>query len=303
MTLREIEYFLAVVDEGSFTRAARRVGVAQPSLSQQVRALETELGGQLIERLPRAVRLTAAGKVFVPHARAALAAAQRAARDARAALHLEIGELEIAAVRSVVVGLLPEAIRRWRAAHPHTVVHLHEFTHREALAEAVRSGLGDIAVGPAPSDWDGPVQSLGWQELVVVLSRQDPLSRTEGRLPLESLAEHEWVMFEHGHGLSELTRAACAQAGFQPRVVVHTSQLEAASRLAAAGIGAAVVPLGCVPAGLDAAVMRMRRPPGHELTAYTRGEWSPLATEFLRILAASPLPPKPRGARAVIKVS
>ena len=82
-TFRQMAYWLAIVEEGSFTRAAARMHVSQPSLSQQVRALEEELGGELLERLPRSVRLTSAGKAFLPHARAAVHSADRAVRSAR----------------------------------------------------------------------------------------------------------------------------------------------------------------------------------------------------------------------------
>src|SRR5215212_6833174 len=111
VNLRQLEYWVAVVDTGSFTRAAAELHVSQPGLSQQIRALETEFGGQLLERLPRGIRLTAAGKAFLPEARATVLAAERAARVAREALSLRTGQLEIATVRSVAVGILPPAIR------------------------------------------------------------------------------------------------------------------------------------------------------------------------------------------------
>lgn len=296
MTLRAIEYFLAVVDAGSFTKAAERVKVAQPSLSQQVRALEAELGGQLIERLPRGIRLTQAGEAFLPHARATLQSAGRADSEARAALQSEAGQLEIAAVRSVVVGLLPESIRRWRELHPRTTIHLHEHAHRRSLAEAARSGIGDIAIGPAPADWDGPVERLGWEELVVVLSSRDPLAATPGPLGLKALAERDWVLFEREHGLSDLVLAACARAGFAPRVAVRTTQIEAAARLAAAGVGPAILPAGTLPNGLDAAVLRLEPAPGYRVTAYTRREWSPLAATYLAVLREGPIRERPPGA-------
>src|SRR5260370_11611614 len=101
MNLRQLEYLLAIADEGSFTRAAERLLVAQPSLSQQIKSLEQELGGPLLERLPTGVRLTAAGKAFMSEARPAVTHADGAARRARSALGLETGELEVATVTSV----------------------------------------------------------------------------------------------------------------------------------------------------------------------------------------------------------
>src|SRR5258707_14218781 len=91
MNLRQLHYLLAIADEGSFTRAAERLLVAQPSLSQQIKSLEQELGGPLLERLPKGVRLTSAGKAFAPEARAAVTHAERARRNARTALGLQAG--------------------------------------------------------------------------------------------------------------------------------------------------------------------------------------------------------------------
>src|SRR5947208_16101449 len=106
MNLRQLHYFLAIADEGSFTRASERLLVAQPSLSQQIKSLEQELGGPLLERLPKGVRLTAAGNAFLTEARAAVTHAGRARRDARSALGLLAGDLEVATVTSVAFGVL-----------------------------------------------------------------------------------------------------------------------------------------------------------------------------------------------------
>src|SRR5690349_660533 len=100
MNLRQLECFVAVVDEGSFTRAARRIGITQPSLSQHIRALETELDGALFNRLPRAVSLTPAGRTLLPDARIAVRALERGMRGARSTLAVDGGELEIATVLS-----------------------------------------------------------------------------------------------------------------------------------------------------------------------------------------------------------
>src|SRR5437899_352113 len=118
MNLRQLHYLVAIAAEGSFTRAAEQLLVAQPSLSQQIKSLEHELGGPLLERLPTGVRLTAAGKAFLPEARAAVAHADRARRNARSALGLEAGEIEVATVTSVAFGVLPPAFDRWHDRYP-----------------------------------------------------------------------------------------------------------------------------------------------------------------------------------------
>src|SRR5260370_27026944 len=157
LNLRQLHYFLAVADEGSFTRAAERLFVAQPSLSQQIKSLEQELGGPLLERLPKGVRLTAAGRAFIAEARAAVTHAASARRNARAVLGLEGGELEVATVTSVAFGVLPSAFRTCHERYTGTTIALREHTHRSALDEAVRLGVGAIAVGPPPPHCPRPV--------------------------------------------------------------------------------------------------------------------------------------------------
>src|SRR3984957_17112198 len=140
ISLRQLEYFVTVVDEGSFTRAAELLQVSQPGLSHQVQALERELGGPLLERLPRKVRLTPAGRTALPHARASLAHAQRASSAARRALGVETGELH---------------------------VHLVELRHTDALIAVMEAGQADVAVGPTPPGWDGPVREIGVEEFLI----------------------------------------------------------------------------------------------------------------------------------------
>jgi DNA-binding transcriptional LysR family regulator len=299
MNLRQLRYLLAIVDEGSFTRAAERLLVAQPSLSQQIKGLERELGGPLLERLPKGVRLTAAGKAFLPEARAAVTHADRARRNARSALELEAGELEVATVTSVAYGILPAAFERWRQAHPATTIALREYTHRRFLDDAVRIGVGDIAVGPRPPEWPGPLIELGWEEFVAIIPASDPLARRKRAVPLEALAERDWVLFGAGHGLSEVILETCARAGFAPRRTVETGQVAAAPHLAAAGLGVTLVPQNVVPAGLNAAVRSLKSPLVRQLVAFSRQDWSVLAEAFLAVLQAQTWGARPRSATVI----
>src|SRR5258707_14510732 len=125
-SLRQLEYVGAVVDEGCFTAAAQLMHVTQPGLSHQIQALERELGGPLLERLPRKVRLTPAGRTVLPHARASLAHAQRASSAARRALGVETGELHVGTPSSISTGILAAALRTWRRDYPEVQVHLSE---------------------------------------------------------------------------------------------------------------------------------------------------------------------------------
>jgi DNA-binding transcriptional LysR family regulator len=296
MNLRQLQYFVAIADEGSFTRAAERLFVAQPSLSQQIKSLEAELGGQLLERLPNGTRLTAAGKAFMADARLAVTHAAHAARNARSALGLEAGELEVATVTSVAFGVLPPAFELWHTRYPATTLVLREFQHRRALEDAARAGVGDIAVGPRPAQWAGPVVGLGWEEFVVVLPRSDPLAAGRGAVALEELADRDWVLFAPDHGLTELVLEVCARAGFVPRRVVQTGQVVAAAHLAAAGFGVSLVPSNVVPYELKASIRRLKSPVVRQLVAFARQDWTPLAQAFLDVLQAQPWPRRPRSA-------
>src|SRR3954465_8013952 len=150
MSLRQMEYLVAVVEEGSFTRAAQRLFVTQPALSHQIKALETSVGGALLERQPNAVQLTPMGRAFLPHATAAVRAADEAYRAASSVGQLEAGELRLATLHSIALGVIPAAIRAWRLAHPQVSFELHEYVNIDQLAEEMR--LRDAAGpgGPRP---------------------------------------------------------------------------------------------------------------------------------------------------------
>ncbi|MGA9875143.1 MAG: LysR family transcriptional regulator substrate-binding protein, partial [Solirubrobacteraceae bacterium] len=159
-----------------------------------------------------------------------------------------------------------------------------QYTPRRALADAVRVGVSDIAIGPRPPEWTGPIVELGCEEFVAILPASEPLAKSKHSIPLAELADRDWVLFEPEHGLSELILATCARAGFTPRRTVETGQVAAAVHLAAAGLGVTLVPKNVVPEGLRATVRSLKPPLVRELVAFTRQDWSPLAAAFLEIL-------------------
>jgi DNA-binding transcriptional LysR family regulator len=299
VNLRQMQYFVAIAEDGSISRSAERLFVAQPSLSAQIKSLEAELGGPLFERIPRGVRLTAAGKAFLPEARAAITHAANATRNARSVLGLKGGELEVATITSVAFGILPSAFQIWHQHYPAATIALREYTDRNALAEAVRMGVADIAVGPQPAQWRGPIIELGWEQFVVIVPSRDPLAGTTNPVPLSALADRDWVLFGPGHGLSDLILEACALAGFVPRRTVQTTQVAAASHLAAAGLGVTLIPENVAPAGLHAATRHVKPPLVRKLFAYTRSEWPPLATTFVEALQRLRWPTKPDDATVI----
>ena len=298
MNFRQLACFVAVVDEGSFTRAARVIGIAQPSLSQHIRTLEEELNGRLIERLPRGIALTPAGRTLLPEARAAVRAVERGRRSVRASLALEAGELEIATVLSMAVGLLPRYIRLWHERYPDVGIRLQEFRHRSLLEEAVEQGVADFAIGPLPvRAWDGPLAVISWEEFVIVVPPGDPLADRRS-IRLEELADREWVLYHQDHGLAGILEETCRQAGFSPRGSVRTSQAEGAARLASAGLGPALVPDNIVLPGIEGSVLRLTPRLIRNVAAYARTEWSPTAAAFIGVLGSEQRP-RPAGAVAI----
>src|SRR5579863_2321349 len=193
ISLRQLEYFVAVVDEGSFTTAATRLHVSQPGLSHQIQALERQLGGPLLERLTRGVRLTPAGRIALPHARTSLAHAERARTGALRASGIDAGELHVGTLYSISVGILPSALRTWRSSFPDVQVRLVEFRRSDDLIAAMEAGQADVAVGPTPPGWEGPVREIGAEEFVVAAAPGTQLPGTGETVSLAGLADRDWV--------------------------------------------------------------------------------------------------------------
>jgi DNA-binding transcriptional LysR family regulator len=285
-TLRQLEYLVTVAELGSFTRAAAELHVSQPTLSSQIAVLEREVGGSLLDRLPRTVCLTPAGRALIPHARAALTEARRALTAARQTVGLEGGELKVAAVHSATLGLLPAPLRRWRQTHPGVQLGLHEYGHGDELTAAMRKGEADVAIGPTPDDWSGDLLSLGDEELLIVLASDDPLAGWQGSLELTFLADRAWVHFAPEHGLAELLDKACAEAGFSPKVGLRAEQTASAPLLAAAGLGPTLVPASIISIGFDGLIFETSPPTRRPLAVYHRLNADPLTVEFSHSIAA-----------------
>ncbi|WP_145885322.1 MULTISPECIES: LysR family transcriptional regulator [unclassified Streptomyces] len=290
MSLRQMEYFLTVVEEASFTRAAELLHVTQPALSHQIKALEKTVGGDLLERMPRGVRLTPMGRAFLPHAELAVRSAAQARRAARAAAGAEGGELHIAALHSIAVGALPDVFARWRAAHPGVLLRLREYATSEALEEAVQRGTADLAIGPEPVGAPGTVVPVGEEEVVLVVPFDDRLAgRT--RVTLPELADRAWIrcaMEPVVHG-ERFLDWACGQAGYRPRTAVWTEHTSTAVRMAAAGVGVCVAPAHVVrgAVGEDCVVLTPDPAWRRALTVYTRVPPTGAAEAFVNLLCTT----------------
>jgi DNA-binding transcriptional LysR family regulator len=224
INLRHLLAWVTVVEEGSVTAGARKLGISQPALSQQLRALEDFFGSELLERLHRGVQPTQIGRALMGDARATLAAATRLARQAKSIAGLEAGVLEIATLPTLVDAIMIEPIRQWQAEYSQVIIRIKEYAQQSAMTESVAMGEADLAIGVRPPRWKGPVVSLGWEQFVVVLPPDDPLAGSTAPIALAELSDRDWILYEPSNGLADYVSAACALAGFRPIEVVFRRQ-------------------------------------------------------------------------------
>ena len=284
MDLKQLSYFVAVAEEGQFTRAAARVLVAQPAVSAQIRRLERELGEQLFLRDQRGVRLTVAGESLLPHARAAIAAADRG-RDSIASLRgLLHGRLEVA-VAGPVDHRFAEALGDFHRAHPAVEIAFSQ-QHNEPLLDAVAQGRVDAAIvgiGAQPVPPGVRARVVATEPLVVAVRNGDPLS-DRSTIALPQLRERPMITLVRGSGLRTVLENACRDAGFVPRITAETGELASLVELAAEGLGVAVLPRSAAD-GADVAVIEITRPRLHRRTALAWNETatSPAGRAFLEL--------------------
>lgn len=287
MRLRQLEYLLAVWENGSFSAAAARLYISQPSLSQQIRSLEKELGADLLERGRHGLALTPAGRVFLPEATRVLQAAQDAVDAVARLIEGRGGDVHVLTVRSIASGILPPSAVRWHSLYPETVLRVHDFSHRRALEDAVRGGQGDIAVGPRPAAWDGQTASLGYEEMVLVGPVEyDPKTSVD----VTELAESDWILYEPEQGMSEIVDWTAASLGFAPRPVARCGQVAAALLFAIEGLGVALVPSNAVPGGWAAHARRVGPGIYREIVAFSRSRPTQLAQRYRDLLTSMELP-------------
>jgi DNA-binding transcriptional LysR family regulator len=243
MELRHLRYFVAVAEELHFGRAAVRLRVAQPALSQQIKQLEQELGVLLLARTKRRVALTEPGRLFLPEARRTLSHAAAAIDVARRAAAGHAGRLRIGYVDSALWGALPAVVAAFREAHPAVAITLLERLPAQQ-ASALRAGDIDVGVGPQPTD-TGAFDTAPFSEdsVMIALPSAHPLAARDA-VDLADLADESWVLIASRvpSRLRDLTIAACAAAGFAPRVAQEARQLDALVALVSAGLGVTFVP-------------------------------------------------------------
>jgi DNA-binding transcriptional LysR family regulator len=245
MDLRHLRYFVAVADQGSFTRAAEQLGMAQPPLSQQIRMFEEELGITLFQRLTRGVHVTDVGAVLLEQARAMLNLQQQFVASAAGLARGERGHLRVGlAGAAALVPIIPNTIRKFRQQWPEVTIALEE-NNTPALCKALHARTLDVAiVRPPVTESRGlAIHDLLEEPTLMALPSDHPLAAC-GELKLEMLAKETLIIFPRfiGPGFYDAILSAYQAAGFTPITGQEAPQLVAMVPMVAAGLGVSIVP-------------------------------------------------------------
>jgi DNA-binding transcriptional LysR family regulator len=258
--LHQLRYFVAVAERGHFTRAAAALGVAQPSVSKQIRRLESEIGDPLFDRTAGRVTLTDAGTVLLPWAKRVLADLDAARAEVAGLASLEGGRLSVGATPSISTVLLPPVLAEFHRAHPGVALSVHEAGSRD-LVRLLEAGDLDLAlvVLPVPHDDLLATTAVLREDLVLAVPAAHPLAKRRS-VRVAELRGVPLVMFREGYDLRATTSAACEAAGFHPVFAVEGAEMDGVLRMAAAGIGVAVVPGIVVERGGPLRAVRLTEP-------------------------------------------
>jgi len=259
MELRHIRYFLAVAEEGNFTRAAARLGIGQPPLSQQIRDLENEIGAALFHRVPHGAELTEAGIAFLPEGQAAIAAAEKAKLAAQRATRGETGRLALGFTASSAFNTaVSGTIRRFRGKWPDVSLSLTEMNSNWLMEKLLRQEIDVAFIRPGLEDpRDVTLKRLADEPMLIALPAHHPLTRFD-KLPLSSLAGEPFILFPRTVGLSlydDIVRG-CRDAGFELVVTQEAPQIPSVINLVAADLGASIVPASIAHLALDGVAYR-----------------------------------------------
>jgi DNA-binding transcriptional LysR family regulator len=285
--IRQLRYFQAVAEELHFGRAAARLAIAQPALSRQIQQMEEELGTPLLRRTQRRVELLPAGALLLERARGIQQELARAVADTRRTGSGELGRLAVGFIHSSTYGLLPSIIGRFRKLHPGIELELHELPITAQHAALLRGTIdvGLLRVQAAPAELE--VLPVLPDPFVLALPAKHPLAgRT--RVRLKSVAADPFVMFPHdGSPLFHArVQALCEQAGFQPEVAQHATQIHTVIGLVGAGLGVAVVPATAKnlhPRNVRFVQLADKADPVHIALAWRRGHETSAVLSFRRV--------------------
>ena len=242
--LRQLRYFVAIVEEGGFSRAAERLHISQPPLSTQMKSLEDEIGVQLFERSNRGVSVTAAGSVFYEEVVAVLARLEHARNKTVQVGRGDVGSLSVGFVSIADYGILPPALKSFRAQFPLVEVNLHELT-TDAQIRELRAATLDLGIGLAPVDEpDLEFKSVLREELVLAAPSGHPAIKGDGAVDMRALSKTSFIVppRDVAPGLYDLTISYCRSFGFAPQIGQNARQMQTVIGLVSCGMGVALVP-------------------------------------------------------------
>jgi len=241
MEVHQLRYFYAVAQEGSFTRAARRQNVAQPSLSQQIKKLEDELGARLFDRLGRTVRLTEFGEAFLPRVKMILHEMENARQEIVEMAGQERGRLVVGSIPTVAPYFLPRCLASFGPRFPEIHVSVVEDLTSELL-DRLHKGTIDFAVLALPVS-DGPYEceELFREPLYLVVPKTHRLA-AKTKAYLKQVENDPFLLLKEGHCFRDNALSACGRANLAPNVVFESGQFSTLLAMVAAGIGVSVVP-------------------------------------------------------------
>jgi DNA-binding transcriptional LysR family regulator len=241
MELRVLEYFTAIADGESFTRAAERLHVAQPSVSQQIRALERELGEPLFERGARGATLTPGGRALLPYARAALAAVAAARAEFAARSGLLTGSLALGTVGGLEETVFPELLGIFHRRYPGVAVRLTEGTSAPLLDQVARGELdAAIIAGPGSPLPDGISDQVFLRDMIMAVTRSDSKYAQHAAVPLRLVSSQPLITYSQGSGLRDLIEAAFQRAGLMLTAAYESNDPALHVALARQGVGTAL---------------------------------------------------------------
>ncbi|HBJ87101.1 MAG TPA: hypothetical protein DDZ88_25225 [Verrucomicrobiales bacterium] len=285
MELYQLGYFIEIARQRSFTRAAERLHMAQPALSQQMKNLESELGTALFIRGRKEIQLTAAGKAFLPRAEALLTQAEAAKAVVSDVAQLRGGKLIIAAIPSVSACLLPEVIRSFSRQHGKVELQLIEDSS-ERVAASVESGLADVGFLQLPASKAAfETRTIITEPFMLLVAKSHALARQKEVL-LKQLAAESFIFYK-GRA-RDTALEACRKAGFEPRIACESGELETVRALVAAGLGLAIVPqlaAGNLPKTIQAITIREPKMQRQIAAVWQKGSvLSPAAQALLQLI-------------------
>ncbi len=272
MEFHQLRYVCAIADTGNFSRAAERCQITQPSLSQQVLKLEEELGTKLFDRLGRSIRLTEAGRAFIPRARAILEqseAARTSAADQNSDLH---GSVAVGVIPTVAPYLIPKYAARFAKKYPDAKLRIVEDT-TSVLVEGLRDLSIDVAILALPlRHKDLELFPVRTEPLFAALRKNHPRAKAKS-LALKDLRGESFVMLRDGHCFRDLSIDTCTRARISPNIAFESGQFSSLLGMVAAGVGVSLVPEMAIDRNAGCRYVRLNDPQATRtiVTAVVRG--------------------------------